>query len=208
VTPDLIQKIAIGDWNPQSEQDKQQRDAMAAKGYLEAFNLVKLAANQAYLKQKTGAELFIEQHQRWFAQLFMPSVEAGLLKRQDLIGYRRHLVFLSGSKHIPPHFEHILDGLDALKQCLLAEPDAFVKAVMVHFLLGYIHPFMDGNGRTARFAMNVMLAEGHYPWTIIPVSSRAPYMQALEKASVEKNIKPFAQFISDAIKAVFDKGLN
>jgi hypothetical protein len=56
--------------------------------------------------------------------------------------------------------------------------------------------------------MNVMLAEGHYPWTIIPVSSRAPYMQALEKASVEKNIKPFAQFISDAIKAVFDKGLN
>jgi Fic family protein len=67
---------------------------------------------------------------------------------------------------------------------------------------------MDGNGRTARFAMNVMLAEGHYPWTIIPVSSRAPYMQALEKASVEKNIKPFAQFISDAIKAVFDKGLN
>lgn len=208
VTPDLIQKIAVGDWNPQSEQDKQQRDAMAAKGYLEAFNLVKLAANQAYLKQKTGAELFIEQHQRWFAQLFMPSVEAGLLKRQDLIGYRRHLVFLSGSKHIPPHFEHILDGLDALKQCLLAEPDAFVKAVMVHFLLGYIHPFMDGNGRTARFAMNVMLAEGHYPWTIIPVSSRAPYMQALEKASVEKNIKPFAQFISDAIKAVFDKGLN
>ena len=208
VTPDLIQKIAIGDWNPQSEQDKQQRDAMAAKGYLEAFNLVKLAANQAYLKQKTGAELFIEQHQRLFAQLFMPSVEAGLLKRQDLIGYRRHLVFLSGSKHIPPHFEHILDGLDALKQCLLAEPDAFVKAVMVHFLLGYIHPFMDGNGRTARFAMNVMLAEGNYPWTIIPVSSSAPYMQALEKASVEKNIKPFAQFISDAIKAAFDKGLN
>lgn len=140
VTPDLIQKIAVGDWNPQSKQDKQQRDAMAVKGYLEAFNLVKLAANQAYLKQKTGAELFIEQHQRWFAQLFMPSVEAGLLKRQDLIGYRRHLVFLSGSKHIPPHFEHILDGFDALKQCLLAEPDAFVKAVMVHFLLGYIHP--------------------------------------------------------------------
>ena len=205
VSPELIQNIAAGYWNPQSEADKKHRDALAAKGYLEAFNLVKQAANQAYLKQKSAAELFIEEHQRWFAQLFMPSVAAGLLKRQDLIGYRRHPVFLSGSKHVPPHFEHILDGLEALKDCLLSEQDAFVKAVMAHFLIGYIHPFMDGNGRTARFTMNVMLAEGRYPWTIIPVEMRKEYMLVLEKASVEKDIKPFAQFISERIKVAYDK---
>jgi hypothetical protein len=200
VTPELIQKIADGLWNPQAAEDKNQRDAMAAKGYLEAFNLVKQSANQAYLKQKTAAELFIEDHPRWFAQLFMPSVDAGLLSRHDLIGYRRQLVFLTGSKHVPPHFDHILDGLDALKECLLTEPDAFVNAVMAHFLVGYIHPFMDGNGRIARFTMNVMLAEGRYPWAIIPVELRNQYMLALEKASVEKDISPFAQFISDRIK--------
>lgn len=208
VTPELIQKIADGLWHPQSEEDKKQRDAMAAKGYLEAFNLVKQAANQAYVKQNSGAELFIEQHQRWFAQLFMPSVEAGLLKRHDLIGYRRHLVFLSGSKHVPPHFDHLLDGMEALKECLRSEQDAFVNAVMAHFLVGYIHPFTDGNGRTARFAMNVMLAEGHYPWTIIPVEMRSQYMLALEKASVEKDVRPFAKFISDRIKSAYGRLAN
>ncbi len=203
VTPELIQKIADGSWNPLSEEDKKHRDAMAAKGYLEAFNLVKQCANQAYLGQKKASELFIEDHQRWFYHLFMPSVEAGLLTRHDLIGYRRQLVFLSGSRHIPPHFDHILDGLDALKECLLNETDMFVSAVMAHLLVGYIHPFMDGNGRTARFSMNVMLAEGRYPWTIIPVDMRDKYMLTLEKASVDKDIKPFAQFISERVKSSY-----
>lgn len=205
VTPELIQRIAEGRWNPTSEEDKKQRDALAAKGYLEAFNVVKQDAKLGYLKKKTGAQLFIDHHQRWFAQLFMPSVDAGLLRIQDLMGYRHHLVFLKGAKHVPPHFDHILDGIEALKECLLAEDDAFVQAVMVHFLVGFIHPFMDGNGRTARFSMNVMLAYGHYPWTIIPVELRNDYMSTLEDASVNKNIKPFAKFVSNQIVHSYEK---
>jgi len=205
VTPELIQKIADGSWNLLSDENKQQRDAMAAKGYLDAFNLVKKHANQAYLGQHRAVELFIEEHKNWFTNLFMPSVESGILSRSDLIGYRRNLVFLSGSKHVPPHFDHILDGIEALNDCLLKETDAFVNAVMGHLLVGYIHPFMDGNGRTARFTMNVMLAEGRYPWTIIPVDMRNEYMLALEKASVDKDIKPFAQFISERVESSYDK---
>ena len=58
---------------------------------------------------------------------------------------------------------------------------------------------MDGNGRTARFAMNVMLAEGGFPWTIIPVDLRSQYMLALEKASVDQDIKAFAKFVSEQV---------
>jgi hypothetical protein len=44
--------------------------------------------------------------------------------------------------------------------------------------------------------MNVMLASGGYPWTVIPVQERNTYMDALEKASVDRNIEPFAKFMA------------
>jgi hypothetical protein len=44
-----------------------------------------------------------------------------------------------------------------------------VRVVLGHWLLGYIHPYPDGNGRMARFLMNAMLASGGYPWTVIRV---------------------------------------
>jgi len=47
-----------------------------------------------------------------------------------------------------------------------------------------------------RFLMNVMLAPGGYPWTVIPVEERNTYMDALEKASVHADIEPFANFLS------------
>jgi hypothetical protein len=47
--------------------------------------------------------------------------------------------------------------------------------------------------------MNTMMASGGYPWTIIPVKQRAPYLAALEHASVDQDIRPFAQFISGLV---------
>ena len=60
----------------------------------------------------------------------------------------------------------------------------------------FIHPYIDGNGRMGRFLMNVMLASGGYPWTVITVDGRDEYMAALEQASVHKNIKPFSEFLA------------
>jgi len=59
---------------------------------------------------------------------------------------------------------------------------------------------MDGNGRIDRFLMNTMLASGGFPWTVIPVEERDTYMSALESASVQKDIKPFANFIAGLLK--------
>jgi hypothetical protein len=52
-----------------------------------------------------------------------------------------------------------------------------------------------------RFLMNVMLASGGYPWTVVPVKERANYMAALEKASVEGNITLFAKFLGKLVRA-------
>lgn len=54
---------------------------------------------------------------------------------------------------------------------------------------------MDGNGRMGRFLMNVMLAAGGFPWTVIPLEKRDDYMAALESASVRQDIALFAMFL-------------
>jgi len=72
--------------------------------------------------------------------------------------------------------------------------------VLGHWLFGYIHPYPDGNGRMARFLMNVMLASGGYPWTVIPLPERKAYMASLEKASVGEDIGPFADFIARLVQ--------
>jgi hypothetical protein len=65
------------------------------------------------------------------------------------------------------------------------------------FMFVYIHPYIDGNGRMGRFLMNVMLASGGYPWTIIPVEKHTAYMAALESASVDNDIAPFTNFLEN-----------
>ena len=51
-----------------------------------------------------------------------------------------------------------------------------------------------------RFLMNLMMASGGYPWAVIPVTERKTYMEALEKASVGEDIKPFADFLAGLVK--------
>lgn len=60
---------------------------------------------------------------------------------------------------------------------------------------------MGGNGRIGRLLMNLMLPSGGYPWTVIPVEERDSYLNALEQASVNQNIEPFAKFIAYLVNA-------
>jgi hypothetical protein len=63
------------------------------------------------------------------------------------------------------------------------------RAVLGHFLFVFIHPYVDGNGRMARFLMNTMFTTGGSPWTVIRLEHRTQYMRSLEQASVERNIR-------------------
>jgi Fic family protein len=74
-----------------------------------------------------------------------------------------------------------------------------VRAVLGHWLFGYVHPFPDGTGRVARFRMNAMLASRGYQWTYIRTDERDRYVRALEAAGVGQDIRPFAEFIAEAV---------
>jgi Fic family protein len=85
--------------------------------------------------------------------------------------------------------------MPALFDLLKEEPDAAVRAVLGHFMFVYVHPYMDGNGRMARFLMNVMFSSGGYRWKVIPVERRKEYMEALEAASTQSHIASFAELL-------------
>ena len=99
----------------------------------------------------------------------------------------------------PPRWEAVRDAMPTLFDLLEQETKSSVRAVLGHWLFGYIHPYSDGNGRMARFLMNVMLASGGYPWTVIRVEDRNSYLSALDRASIDTDIRPFAAFVAQRV---------
>ncbi len=205
VTHELIEKIRKGQWNPDLNlQDQEQIAAMAAKGYFEAFKLVKESVRRV-LEGKDAAAVVKSEYQDWYRALFSPSVQAGLLEAYRLAGHRNGRVLIRTSRHSPPPWEAVTDAMVALFEQLQRESEPIVRAVLGHFLFGFIHPYFDGNGRVARFFMNVMMASGRYPWTIIRTERRKQYLDALESASVKQEIAPFAQFIREEMNVDWSK---
>jgi prophage maintenance system killer protein len=199
VTEDLISRVANGEWDTgHIEADKQQKDALAARGYYEAFQALRGLIEEAYDEGADDLDLAYlvdVSITQIYTALFKPCVTAGIVNDRDLAGYRKGPIMIRKSRHMPPQSEQLMDCMEALKDLIVNEPNFAVKAVLGHFFLGYIHPFPDGNGRTSRFLMNFMFLLGGYNWTIVPVTERIAYLDALEKASIDSNIAPFAEFI-------------
>ena len=197
VSPELIAKVGAGDWKPESE-DKEQKNALVARGYYQAFQEVKHTISDI-LKGKNPGEAIEESHGNWYFEMWSPFVVANILKPSDLAGYRTGQVYIRGSLHIPLPPTAVNDAMDVLFELLKNEPSPAVRAVLGHFFFVFIHPYMDGNGRMGRFLLNVMLASGGYNWTVIPVEKRREYMQALEKASVKGDISHFTRVIASLV---------
>ena len=201
VSDELIERVAKGSWRPDDdERDKDNRDALAARGYFQAFQAVK-ASLTAILSGDNSGAIVRRAHHQWYGELFAPSVTAGIVAMHQLAGYRSGPIYIRNSMHTPLPREALADSMEMLFNLISQEPEAAVRAVLGHHLFVFIHPYFDGNGRMGRFLMNSMLASGGYPWTIIRMKSRGKYMSALETASVDGDIKPFAQFLVHEMQA-------
>jgi hypothetical protein len=200
VTPELIERVRGGNWNPEGDAaDRDSRDAMVARGYYQAFQAVKESIRKILAGGDPG-EVADNDHPHWFRELFAPSVVVGLIKHSELAGYRNSQVYIKGSMHTPLNPEAVRDAIPALFELIRKEDVAGVRAVLGHFILVYIHPYMDGNGRIGRFLFNAMLASGGYSWTVVPVEQRDAYMAALERASVDGDIRDLAKFLGALVK--------
>jgi fido (protein-threonine AMPylation protein) len=116
-------------------------------------------------QQKVNAGLLVRTaHREWYRELFQLCVAAGLIAPAALAGYRNDAVYFRTSRYVPPRWEVVREAMPGLFDFLEKEPEAAVRAVLGHWLFGYIHPYPDGNGRMARVLMNTMLASGRYPY--------------------------------------------
>jgi len=199
ISPELIERVRSGEWNPdEDDDDRGHKNALVARGYWQAYQAVRESVRKVLEGNNPGA-VADDDHGDWYREMFGPSVTAGLLRTGDLAGYRNGQVYIRRSMHVPPRHEAVRDCMPAFFDLLREEPEPAVRVVLGHFIFVYIHPYMDGNGRMARFLMNVMLAAGGYPWTVIPLEKRDDYLDALESASVEQDIAPFTMFLGSLV---------
>jgi Fic family protein len=122
--------------------------------------------------------------------------------------YRLENVLISGANHVPPH--HFM--VPQLMQKLVQEYNhqwkslhPIVQACLLHGEFTKVHPFIDGNGRTARLLLNFVLLRNGYPPIIIKKESRLNYYEALDEASAALN---YDKFIKMAVRLVEESELK
>lgn len=100
--------------------------------------------------------------------------------------YRNAGVRIAGGNFIPPDALKVDALMDELINWVNESDDkqsVVVKAAIFHHRLVWIHPFFDGNGRTARLVFNLLLMRAGFPPAIILKNDRKKYYDALNKAN-------------------------
>jgi len=127
VTVELIDRVRSGDWNPDGQgSDKADRNALAARGYWQAFRRVRSVVRDI-VKGEAPGPLVAEHHRDWYRELFQPSVAAGLIEPPALAGCRIEAIYLRGSRHVPPRSEVLPDAMSAFFELLHNENEACVR---------------------------------------------------------------------------------
>lgn len=99
---------------------------------------------------------------------------------------RNAAVRITGANFSPPAAARVPELLDELVDFINDNPDDLNEvelATLFHHRLAWIHPFFDGNGRTARLAMNLLLLQKGFPPAIILKNDRKKYYEALNQAN-------------------------
>jgi len=114
--------------------------------------------------------------------------------------YRNVRVRISGSNVILPNYMKVPDLMAGLDKRLKTSRLGIIhKAIDAHFCLVSIHPFIDGNGRTARLIMNMMLMKSGYAPIIIRKIDRKRYLAALEKYQLTDDPEQYERFMLGAL---------
>lgn len=155
------------------------RDCYEATGHAKAYDyMLSLARSKDFrLTEDTVKQLHY---------LFYSGIDAGAAGQ-----YRKEQVFITGTDYVPPAPEEVpelMAGLiaDMEQRQGTLHPVAF--AAYAHRRLVDIHPFRDGNGRTARLLMNLILINKGYCLVSIPPVLRLDYITALQQA--QRNVNP------------------
>ncbi len=137
------------------------------------------------------------------------SVHALILKNIDDANagaWRKQNVIISGAEHTPPDALLVPEQMEAFAQWHETQGKSLHPvelAARTHADFVKIHPFMDGNGRTARLLMNFDLMRNGFPPIVLPVEKRLEYYQALDRAHVQGDYAGFLELIGELAVLAF-----
>ena len=183
---------------------KSLKEQLEARNHANALALVRyLAKNKAH-HQGIAEKDLIDIHKIILTGI--DDKEAGL--------YRRSQVFVTGTEFAFPHptnvpykMENFIEWLQAhegRQPVVLDRTHPVRVAADAHFKLVTVHPFVDGNGRTARLLMNLILAINSYPMAIIRNEDRTAYLEAVKRGQMKGDLKPFYALVEEAVERSLD----
>jgi len=171
------------------------KDHLEAKSHKEALDYLYSLVEKG--KNNTVSERFI----RSLNQIVMQDID-----REWAGKYRNSGVIIGGADHKPPEALEI----PRLMQNLIAWVGDNNKKIhpvelasILHHKLVFIHPFFDGNGRTSRLTMNIILMHSGFPLVVILKNDRKRYYSTLSQADKGDYI-PFVNFIARAVERTLD----
>jgi Fic family protein len=126
---------------------------------------------------------------------------------EDAGRYSRHQRMIAGSPLLLPSAAEIPALMGDFAAWLGAAPAGFETAFAAHARLVAIHPFNDGNGRTARLLMNLLLMQAGYPPVVIGPEHRATYIDALQALQLCDEPRRYQQFMIERLEASLDHHL-
>lgn len=135
------------------------------------------------------------------------------IDRENAGRYRSVPVMISGSKHTPPPPYVVPEKMQEMMKFYDENRETMHPVELaseMHERLVYIHPFADGNGRTARLLMNLILLQNGYPIAILKgdTENRLKYYEALETASITGDKTPFKNFIKEVLTQTINRILE
>lgn len=124
--------------------------------------------------------------------------------------YRKENVTIKGAVHIPPDYLKVPELMEKLILTYNTwnEYHPIIQAVLLHGELVKIHPFADGNGRTSRLLMNLVLMNSGYNPVIIKKEDRLKYYEALDKAHMTNDYTDFIKLVTKLEIEVLKKYLE
>ncbi|WP_448217091.1 Fic family protein [Endozoicomonas sp. 2B-B] len=147
-----------------------------------------------------------------FSERLIKSIHQLLLKNIDNTNagcYRQENVMIAGAQHIPPEHLHLQSLMTELVDGYQNQDYYPVeRAARLHVDFVGIHPFVDGNGRTARLLMNFDLMSSGYLPVIIRAENRLAYYEALDKAHTSQCYEDFIAMVVEAEEDAFNRYLS
>jgi len=175
------------------------KDHLEAKSHKEALEYLYDLVERG--KRRTISEHLV----RSIHQLVMQDIDLEWAGR-----YRNSLVIIGGADHRPPEaFEvpKLMHELITRVRKNEKKLHPVESAALIHHRLAAIHPFFDGNGRTARLIMNIVLLRAGFPLSIILKNDRKKYYRVLAKAD-KGEFAPMVRFIAQAVERSLDMYLK